>query len=74
MARDWPEVSKALKVIEAALAPFGPRPHWGKLFVMPAAAVRAGHPRLAAFRDLATRHDPAGKFRNAFLEEFVFGG
>lgn len=73
MARDWPEVSKALKVIEAALAPFGPRPHWGKLFVMPAAAVRAGHPRLAAFRDLATRHDPAGKFRNAFLDEFVFG-
>ncbi|MDP3314679.1 MAG: FAD-binding protein [Devosia sp.] len=74
MARDWPEVSKALKVIEAALAPFGPRPHWGKLFVMPAAEVRAGHPRLADFRALATRHDPTGKFRNAFLDEFVFGG
>lgn len=72
MARDWAEVSKALKVIEAALAPFEPRPHWGKLFVMPAAQVKAGHPRLAEFRALAQRHDPAGKFRNAFLDEFVF--
>jgi alditol oxidase len=74
MARDWAEVSKALKVIEAALAPFGPRTHWGKLFVMPAAVVRAGYPRLGDFRALATRHDPTGKFRNAFLDEFVFGG
>jgi xylitol oxidase len=72
MARDWAEVSKALKVIEAALAPFGPRPHWGKLFVMPAAQVKAGHPRLADFRVLAHKHDPQGKFRNAFLDEFVF--
>jgi len=73
MARDWAEVSKALKVIEAALAPFGPRPHWGKLFVMPSPDVKAGHPRLADFRALAQRHDPQGKFRNAFLDEFVFG-
>lgn len=74
MLRDWSEVSRALKVIEAALAPFEPRTHWGKLFVMPAAQVMAGHPRLAEFRALATRHDPEGKFRNAFLDEFVFGG
>jgi xylitol oxidase len=73
MARDWAEVSKALKVIEAALAPFEPRPHWGKLFVMPAAQVMAGHPRLADFQELAARHDPGGKFRNAFLDEYVFG-
>lgn len=74
MARDWTGVSKALKVIEAALAPLGPRTHWGKLFVMPAAEVRAGHRRLAEFQALAARHDPTGKFRNAFLDEFVFGG
>lgn len=72
MARDWGGVSKALKVIEAALAPFEPRPHWGKLFVMPAAQVKAGHPRLDDFRVLAQKHDPQGKFRNAFLDEFVF--
>jgi xylitol oxidase len=73
MARDWAQVSKALKVIEAALAPFAPRPHWGKLFVMAADEVQAGHPRLADFRALAARHDPGGKFRNAFLDEYVFG-
>jgi len=60
-------------VIEQALAPFRPRPHWGKLFVMPAAQVMAGQPRLAEFRALATRLDPSGKFRNAFLDAFVFG-
>ena len=31
---DWPAVSKLLPVIERELAPFGARPHWGKLFTM----------------------------------------
>lgn len=74
MERDWTAVSPALAAIERALAPFDPRPHWGKLFVMPAAEVMARYPRLGDFRALATRHDPGGKFRNAFLDEFVFGG
>lgn len=74
MIRDWGLVQQALAVIEGALAPFQPRPHWGKLFVMPATTVMAAHPRLADFRALATRLDPAGKFRNAFLDAFVFGG
>lgn len=73
MIRDWAVVQEALTVIEAALAPFGPRPHWGKLFVMPAAAVKSSHPRRGDFEGLATRLDPAGKFRNAFLDAFVFG-
>jgi xylitol oxidase len=73
MSRDWAVVQQALAVIEAALAPFRPRPHWGKLFVMPAAAVRAGRPRLEDFQKLATRLDPEGKFRNAFLDAYVFG-
>jgi xylitol oxidase len=72
--RDWALVEKALQVLETALAPFAPRPHWGKLFVMKAAAVQSRYPRLADFRALATRHDPHGKFRNGFIDEFVFGG
>jgi xylitol oxidase len=72
--RDWALGRPMLAAIEAALAPFAPRPHWGKLFVMDAAEVRVRYPRLADFRALATRLDPAGKFRNAFLDEFVFGG
>lgn len=70
--RDWPAVEKALRVVEAALAPFQPRPHWGKLFVMPAAAFQPLYPRLGDFRALATRHDPGGKFRNAFIDAYVF--
>lgn len=73
MQRDWPEVQKALRAIETALAPFKPRPHWGKLFVTPAADVLSRYPKLDDFRALATRLDPGGKFRNAFIDEFVFG-
>jgi xylitol oxidase len=74
MERDWAVVRPALAALEAALAPFEPRPHWGKLFVMSGAELRPRHPRLADFRTLATRLDPTGKFRNAFMDEFVFGG
>lgn len=72
LQRDWPTVRTALVVLEAALAPFKPRPHWGKLFVMPAADIQSRYPRLGDFRALVTRHDPQGKFRNAFIDEFVF--
>lgn len=72
-ARDWSAVRPALAVLERALAPFAPRPHWGKLFVMAAADIRSRYPRLADFRALASRYDPTGKFRNAFVDEYVFG-
>ena len=71
--RDWPAVRRVLAVIEAALDPFDPRPHWGKLFTMPAAAVRAAYVRRPAFVELLRRHDPGGTFRNTFLDEYVFG-
>ena len=70
--RDWGLVEKALTALEAALAPFAPRPHWGKLFVMPASAFQPTYPRLNDFRDLAARLDPRGKFRNAFVDKYVF--
>lgn len=73
LERDKSAVAKALAAIEGALAPFTPRPHWGKLFLMPAAAVMARYPRLGDFRALASKHDPHGKFRNAFIDEYVFG-
>jgi xylitol oxidase len=69
---DWPGVKQALPEIEAALAPFGARPHWGKLFTMDKATLEGRVPRLADFRALARRYDPQGKFRNAFLDQTVF--
>ncbi|MBX3100084.1 MAG: FAD-binding protein [Salinibacterium sp.] len=58
-----------LPVIEAALEPFGARPHWGKLF---ASVRRERYPRLDDFVALAHDFDPNGKFRNTFLDRNVF--
>ena len=72
--RDWAGVHEALLALEGALVPFAPRPHWGKLFLMPPGAFQPRYPRLDDFRALAARHDPHGKFRNAFLDRNVLAG
>lgn len=53
--------------IEAALAPYGARPHWGKVHTMSADAVAAVTPRLADARAQFERLDPAGRFANDHL-------
>ena len=65
---DQPAVEAFLPVLEAALAPFAARPHWGKLFTMSGAEVAALYPRFADFAVLRHRLDPRGVFRNAFTE------
>lgn len=67
------EVRAVLPDIEAALAPFRPRPHWGKVFTMAPETLAEAYPRLADFGVLAATLDPEGKLRNHFLERFVFG-
>ncbi len=67
-------VRRLLYELEAQFAPLDPVPHWGKLFSLAPEKVRAGYPRMDDFRALATRYDPAGKFRNAFVDKYVFGG
>jgi alditol oxidase len=71
---DWQNVRVLLPAIEAALAPFEPRPHWGKLFTLAPEAVRAVYPRLPDFVALLARHDPMGKFRNACLDRYIVAG
>jgi len=66
-------VLAVLPRLEAALAPFGARPHWGKLFVAGAEEVAPRYPRAADFVALARRLDPTGKFRNPFLARQLFG-
>jgi len=70
---DWPAVSKLLPVIENELAPFQPRPHWGKLFTISPAELRSRYEKLPEFVELCKKYDPKGKFRNEFLERNVFG-
>ena len=71
--RDWESVRPVLLMLERALAPFEPRPHWGKLFTMPPGVIRASYPRLPEFAALLHRHDPSGTFRNAFLDRVIAG-
>ena len=52
---------------------FGARLHWGKWFPLGADEVERGYPGLADFREVCGDFDPRGVFRNAFLEETVFG-
>ncbi|MEV6981267.1 D-arabinono-1,4-lactone oxidase [Sphaerisporangium sp. NPDC051017] len=49
----------------------GPRPHWGKLFTIPAGTLRTRYERLPDFRKPARDLDPAGKFANEFVDEYV---
>lgn len=69
---DWSAVQQLLPAIEAALAPYGAVPHWGKLFTMPPEKFLPAYARLNDFRELAHHCDPSGKFRNSFLNRYVF--
>ncbi|MFJ8888837.1 FAD-binding protein [Streptomyces sp. NPDC102402] len=64
---DTVAVTPALGAIEEALAPFGARPHWGKVFTTPPGALRELYGRYADFERLTARFDPTGTFRNDFL-------
>lgn len=62
--KDPEAVLPVIKLVEDVLAPFGPRPHWGKLFSRrPAVPDR--------FRDLVRRYDPDGVFANAFTRTLL---
>lgn len=70
---EWPEVSKVLPLIEAALEPFQPRPHWGKLFTMSHALFPSRYAKLPEFKTLLGHYDPKGKFRNEFVNANLYG-
>jgi xylitol oxidase len=71
--RDAEGVAAALVPLDDALAPFGARPHWGKVTSMSAARLDDVYPSLGQFRALATSLDPAGRFRNSFLRSVIDG-
>ena len=69
---DWPAVRRLLPVVERELSPFQLRPHWGKLFTLSPAVCRSRYERMREFIEQATKYDPKGKFRNDFLNTYVF--
>lgn len=66
-------VDRAIEAVEEVLAPFAPRPHWGKLFAARPASLRSRLPRLGAAGELRRQLDPAGVFSNDLVRE-VLGG
>jgi alditol oxidase len=68
---DWEAVRAVLPGIERALAPFDPRPHWGKLSTMAGEAIRSSYTQWRGFVELVERHDPRGTFRNDFLARTI---
>ena len=71
--QEWDAVSKLLPVIEKELAPFNAKPHWGKLFTMPATKLASLYEKLPDFKKMVAQYDPHGKFRNEFLEKNIYG-
>lgn len=67
---DVAAVRTAVRIVEQALAPLAPRPHWGKVFTYPG-RLDFAYDRLDDFDELRRMLDPRGKFRNEFVARHV---
>ena len=70
---DAAAVLPVLEAVEEQLLPLGARPHWGKVTTVAPGDLAARYERAADFTRLMLDHDPAGKMRNAFVNQ-VFPG
>lgn len=64
------DILAVLPALEEALAPYDPRPHWGKLVARDHALIER-YPRAAEVRSALDRWDPTGKFRNDWLRRVL---
>jgi xylitol oxidase len=71
--KDQAAVERVLVDVEAALAPFEARPHWGKVFLAEADTIAPLYPRAGDFAALVARLDPRGAFRNDWLDRSLLG-
>ncbi|MER7243655.1 D-arabinono-1,4-lactone oxidase [Kribbella sp. NPDC000426] len=69
--QDEVAVRPVVAAIEEALASLDVRPHWGKVFAADAATLAERYPKVKDFIELAAKYDPAGKFRNEYLDTFL---
>jgi alditol oxidase len=68
---DMAAVLAVLPLIEEALASFGARPHWAKVFTTPGDRIAELYPKLPDFHHLASLYDPESKFRNSYLQRVI---
>ena len=70
---DWESVRELLPMIEKELAPFGVRPHWGKLFTLAPATAAMTLREVGRVQGAARGARSRGKFRNEFLTTTLYG-
>lgn len=70
--QDREGVEAVLPLIQQGLAPFNVKPHWGKVFTVDPGRLQSLYPNLDRFKEVISRYDPNGKFRNEFLEEYLY--
>jgi xylitol oxidase len=70
--QDVERVMSLISMIEEKLKPFGCVPHWGKLFTMLPAEIQSRYPKFDDFLALAKKMDPNGKWKNDFLDKFIY--
>jgi hypothetical protein len=58
----------------SAASLFGARPHWGKVCPINGEQVEALYPHLATFREICSRFDSGGLFRNGWVTRLLFRG
>ncbi|MDG4840920.1 FAD-binding protein [Micromonospora sp. WMMD967] len=67
---DTAAVLPVVAAVEERLAPFAPRPHWGKVFVTDPAELAVRYPRYADFTTLLSDLDPKNKFQTDLLNHY----
>ena len=71
--QEWDTVMNLLPMVEKQLAPYNPQPHWAKLFTMPPSVLQSRIEKLPDFKQLMEQYDPGKKFRNEFIDKYLFG-
>jgi L-gulonolactone oxidase len=57
--------------VEAIMADYEGRPHWGKMHFMSAATLRTRYPEWDRFAEVRARLDPDGTFRNDYVDRVL---
>ncbi len=70
--QDWEGLKQLLPTLEKALAAFEARPHWGKIFGFSGEYLSERYSQMPQFKELLASYDPNGKFRNDFMNRYIF--
>jgi xylitol oxidase len=64
--------AELIPLVQNALRPYDPTPHWAKLSTIRGAALAKLFPRIDDFKALCQEFDPNKKFLNRYLRESIF--